>query len=341
MPRLVEIFNQQLSDDVLATRVMDIASFEQLRAATPTSNSEIIQVDAGVMQGRLKHATVAGLSLGFGTFSRALISRGVYSKERITIGFLFAGSNRQPGTERFNTVRTWGPGTEHERRHRTAASFGAISVTPEDVSSFFGPDSRLSDPAAWRRTGTFRIDPETGGAAAESLRNIMASFESRTQAITTAHAEYWKRAILEAATAAIANSESLGTFVPSAARLVRRAQEFIDASGSTPVHISQLTTALRVSRRSLERAFDEVLAISPGRYLRNKRLCEARILLRERAGRPTTVADVAFMLGFSDFGRFSGYYRSLFGENPSDTLKRPWPNKKPPEGGFQIQSHDR
>lgn len=322
MPRVVEISNQSFSDDALATRVMTIDSFEQLRAATPTSNSEIIQLDAGAMKGVLKHATIADLSLGFGTFSRALISRGVYSNDRITIGFLFDGSNRAQRSDRLETIRTWGPGAEHERRHINGASFGAISVTPAQVATFFGPDTRFGDPAAWQRAGAFRVDPEKGGAAAAELRNIMASFESRSQAITRRHADYWKRAILEAATAALANIDSAGVFVPSAVRLVRRAQEIIEDFGSTPVHISQLTTALRVPRRSLERAFDEVVGISPARYLRHKRLCDARILLRERTDSRLTVAEVAFRQGFSDFGRFSSYYRNLFGENPSETLRR-------------------
>jgi hypothetical protein len=132
MPRLVEIISQPLSDVAFATRTMSVDSFEQLRAATPTSSSEIIQVDAGRMQGRLKHATLAGLSLGFGTFSRGLISRGVYSKERITIGFLLGDSQSRSGVGHLDTIRTWPPGAEHERRHRSGASFGAISVTPKD-----------------------------------------------------------------------------------------------------------------------------------------------------------------------------------------------------------------
>src|SRR6476659_739507 len=125
MPRLVEILSQPLSDDLFSTRIMSVESFEQLRAATPTSNSEIIQVDSGRMRGRLKHATVAGLSLGFGTFSRGLISRGVYSNERITIGFLLGDWQGRSGVGRLDTIRTWPPGVEHERRHRGAASFGA------------------------------------------------------------------------------------------------------------------------------------------------------------------------------------------------------------------------
>jgi AraC family ethanolamine operon transcriptional activator len=85
--------------------------------------------------------------------------------------------------------------------------------------------------------------------------------------------------------------------------------------------MTELMSALRVSRRTLHRAFDEVLKIPPMTYLRHRRLCEARILLKEGAGQDITVADVAFKKGFSDFGRFSGYYRSLFGESPSETLR--------------------
>jgi len=44
-------------------------------------------------------------------------------------------------------------------------------------------------------------------------------------------------------------------------------------------------------------------------------------VLRERSDPDLTVADVAFSQGFSDSGRFAGYYRALFGENPSDTLR--------------------
>lgn len=325
MPRLVDEISKPITDVPFFVREMRVDSFEQLRAATSTSASEIIQVDAGRMRGRLKHATVAGLSLGFGSFSRGLISRGVYSNERVTMGFLFDDRASRAGVG-LDNVRTWSPGVEHERRHHGGASFGAISVLTEDMSSFFGPDSRFSDPSSWRRRSSFRADPQTGTAAAEALRRIMSSFESRTPRITRGHAEFWKRAILEAATAAIASTDSSDAFVSSPVKLVRRAQEFIDRSGPKPVHISELTTTLRIPRRSLYRAFDEVLGISPIRYLRHRRLCEAQIHLRYPTDPAVTVADIAFKQGFSDFGRFSGYYRSLFGENPSETLKSARPN---------------
>lgn len=321
MPRLVEIVRrQQQSGELLSTREMKVDSFEQLRAATPTSTSEIIQVEPGKMQGRLKHATIAGLSLGFGAFSRGLISRGVYSDERITIGFLLEARRGRQDVGRLGNIRVWTPGTEHQRRHTGGAAFGAISVSTEDLSNFFGQESCFADPFFWRENNSFSTDPVAGSASAEALRSIMSSFESRAGILCPKHAEFWKRAILEAATTAVANTGPSEIHVSSPLRLVRRAQEFIEVSGAVPVHLSDLVNSLRVSRSSLHRAFDEVLGVSPVAYLRHRRLCEARIQLRERANSAATVADVAFEQGFSDFGRFSRYYRSLFGEHPSETM---------------------
>jgi len=118
VPRINPMF-EPASQSLIASREIRIDSFEQLRAATPTSNAEIIQIEAGRMEGRLKHATVAGLSLGFGTFSRGLISRGVYSGERVTIGFLF--ESRTGRSRPIGNIRFWPPGMEHERRTLVAS----------------------------------------------------------------------------------------------------------------------------------------------------------------------------------------------------------------------------
>jgi len=150
----------------------------------------------------------------------------------------------------------------------------------------------------------------------------MACFESRTWRISEPQAEYWKRAILDTAATAIEASDATDAFISSPVKLVRKVQDYIEERGAEPVHISELSSHLRVSRRSLHRAFDDVLGVAPTTYLRHKRLCRARATLNESAEPVATVAEVAFQLGFSDPGRFSGYYRSLFGENPSDTLRR-------------------
>jgi transcriptional regulator GlxA family with amidase domain len=55
--------------------------------------------------------------------------------------------------------------------------------------------------------------------------------------------------------------------------------------------------------------------------LRNQRLIRARkriLLAREGA----TVKQIAAQFGFTEFGRFSVRYKTLFGESPSVTLAR-------------------
>jgi AraC family ethanolamine operon transcriptional activator len=86
------------------------------------------------------------------------------------------------------------------------------------------------------------------------------------------------------------------------------------------VHISEICAAFNVSRRSLHRAFFDVLGLGPVTFLRHKRLCAIHSILRDSAPADVTVAEVAMQQGFIELGRFSHYYHSLFGEYPSQTL---------------------
>lgn len=108
---------------------------------------------------------------------------------------------------------------------------------------------------------------------------------------------------------------------PPAAVLVRRAIEIADAQGGL-VRIAQLCGALRVSPSSLEGAFKSITGVSPHSFFLRRRLSQARsVLLRENPAQ-CKVTDVATELGFSELGRFAVRYREMFGEKPSDTLRR-------------------
>jgi AraC family ethanolamine operon transcriptional activator len=83
-----------------------------------------------------------------------------------------------------------------------------------------------------------------------------------------------------------------------------------------------LCTAVGVSQRTLEYAFQERLGASPMEFIRRLRLHAARraLLAAQRGG--VTVAQIAMTFGFYQLGRFSAEYRLLFGELPSATLTR-------------------
>ena len=104
---------------------------------------------------------------------------------------------------------------------------------------------------------------------------------------------------------------------------VMRCQEYLEGRRDEPVYTEDLCVALGMSDRSLRRFFMEMFGMSPGRYLRRRRLHLARRALKSSSSPGTTrVTDVCFAHGFFDPGRFAADYRDLFGELPSTTLHR-------------------
>ena len=103
-------------------------------------------------------------------------------------------------------------------------------------------------------------------------------------------------------------------------RVVGRARDFIEESLSGAVRLEDIARASGVGARSLQLAFRERFQLSPMEYLRARRLSEVHRALRTAAPGSLTVSDVATSHGCFHLGRFSHYYRDLFGELPSETL---------------------
>ena len=72
----------------------------------------------------------------------------------------------------------------------------------------------------------------------------------------------------------------------------------------------------------MTRAFHRFLGMGPGNYLRQRRLSAARHELLTAPLRAETVTEVAFRWGFWHLSRFAREYRSMFGESPSETVRR-------------------
>jgi AraC family ethanolamine operon transcriptional activator len=105
-------------------------------------------------------------------------------------------------------------------------------------------------------------------------------------------------------------------------RLVKRVHDFALAHQDEPLSIPQLCVAFHVSRRTLQYAFQDVCGISPGAYLRILRLNGVRRALRAPERCFLDVQDLAAQWGFWHPSQFACDYKKLFGERPSDTLRR-------------------
>jgi methylphosphotriester-DNA--protein-cysteine methyltransferase len=106
------------------------------------------------------------------------------------------------------------------------------------------------------------------------------------------------------------------------AALVRQVDQYAHRSSLARSSVAELCAKCEVPRRTLNRAFENILGMGPATYLRRIRLNNVhRALLRRRA-RSTTVTDVALTFGFWHLGRFAEQYNELFGEMPHETLHR-------------------
>ncbi len=103
---------------------------------------------------------------------------------------------------------------------------------------------------------------------------------------------------------------------------VRQARDYIEANLGFPISLADITAAAGVHVTTLLKGFKHYYEISPIAYLKLKRLEAAHRTLLAAEPLTTSVTEVATKWGFFHLGRFARDYRQLFGELPSETLKR-------------------
>lgn len=113
-----------------------------------------------------------------------------------------------------------------------------------------------------------------------------------------------------------------GRHPPPPPRTVRRAVDFLEASGAHGVTLADLVAVTGIPGRTLNEHFRNATGVSPLTYLRRVRLARVRAELRV-AGPGTTVSAIAARWGFAHAGRFSAEYKRLYGEQPRKTLRNP------------------
>ena len=104
--------------------------------------------------------------------------------------------------------------------------------------------------------------------------------------------------------------------------VVERAREFMRDHIDEPITVADLCVHLRVSRRTLQYSFQDVLDLNPVKFLRAIRLNGARRELKRADPSRETVADIAARWGFWHLSHFAADYRAMFYELPSETLRR-------------------
>jgi transcriptional regulator GlxA family with amidase domain len=111
--------------------------------------------------------------------------------------------------------------------------------------------------------------------------------------------------------------------------IVDRFEAFLKANPDRPLYLTEICAGIAVAERTLRAACEEQLGISPIRYLTLRRMRLVRHALLAADASNSTVTRIVTDHGFWELGRFSVAYRALFGESPSETLRRPAAPPKP------------
>jgi AraC-like DNA-binding protein len=104
--------------------------------------------------------------------------------------------------------------------------------------------------------------------------------------------------------------------------IIAKLEEYLEANPNTPLYLAEICAAIDAAERTLRAACEEHLGMGPIRFLTLRRMHLVRRALSD-ADSSTTVTRIVTDHGFWELGRFSVAYRALFGETPSETLRRP------------------
>ena len=230
--------------------------------------------------------------------------------------FLMRGVEMEPTT--LNRV------SENYEAHQHSsgpASLGVISLPVEEMSSVGGYD--LSPPRE-----TLSVTPAP--AAMARLQRLHAAAvqlaETAPEIIAIPDAARGlEQALGEAMAACLDTGDPAHVRVAHRhhAMVMRRLDEVLQAETEGSLYLADLCKAVGCSPQTLRACCREHLGMSPKRYLLLRRMHFARRALRRANLERTTVTEIATNCGFWELGRFSVAYRSLFGEAPLATLRRP------------------
>jgi len=211
---------------------------------------------------------------------------------------------------------------DYHCRIAAESSWAAMSLPPGDLAEA-GRVLVGRDIVAPKATKFLRPPPHL-------ISKLMNLHQAACDLATTApeifaHPEVSKaleQALISALIACLSDDVSL----PSARRqtgVMRKFEELIDAELDSPLYLADMCEKLGVTTRTLRFHCQEHLGMSPHRYLWLRRMKLARRQLMHAEPGATTVTDIATGSGFGELGRFAVQYRTLFGETPSETLRRP------------------
>jgi AraC family ethanolamine operon transcriptional activator len=288
--------------NLLNRRIVPINGPEDLRETTRGADIEAVQLKPGKLQGSIKHFGIGNLEISQGRFSSDVRLRGILHRERVVLGTILDSAGLS--TQWWKDVQPRDIGifpalAEFDAIHCGGAAYLTVSILLPELLSMLGGEEHLADPAFWNARRLCRSESHIGAVQLQQLVGILSSIDDKVAAPSDQAADFLQRSILEYFVMGVSRALPQGSARSyTGARLVSETEDYLDAADGRPVHISELCSALKVSRRSLHRAFAEALGMGPVAYLRRRRLSAVHSVLRRRDSATVQLANLPSSTAF-------------------------------------------
>jgi AraC family ethanolamine operon transcriptional activator len=299
-----------------------------MSGALQDGRMEHVQVEKGDFHGQLVHSASEQLRLDWGRYSLAVLARGGLNAERVSLALLIGGTGpwRVLGVQARNgDIVVLPEGGELVVTLPTRPQWLVMQVPCQRLETMGIDLAGLRSSSGWHVAVHDDAAQQTIRDVASILMPTDAADGTSVQLddalLTQAH-EHLFAGIVSAWAATTASRGERHEPLSSTERwrVVRRAEDYLADRLDDTIRMDELCGAAHTTLSRLERAFREVLGLSPRRYLILRRMAAARSeLLAAQPG--TTVTGTAMRWGFFHLGRFAEDYSALFGELPSQTLR--------------------
>ena len=307
--------------DAVSVRVSDTQDADELAACLTDWGQCYEQMSSGSFDGHFESYCFDGVELFRERTNQVVQQYGQPQAGTMTLAALLDTSNdgRFCGTpvslDHHIFLRG---GREFHFRTPQRVTLAAVTVDMERFGAYCQRVGELPPPGACVDTGLIRKRPQ------DELGSVMQSLHHSPDMLR--HATL-RRCLEEGLFSTLLNlcapTESGARDLTACTHqyVVLKARDYMREHVEEPITVSDLCVHIRVSRRTLQYAFQDVLGTNPARYLRNMRLNGARREIRRQTDPRAPMADIAAHWGFWHPSRFSAEYKLLFGELPSQTLK--------------------
>ena len=95
---------------------------------------------------------------------------------------------------------------------------------------------------------------------------------------------------------------------------IMRVHEYINSHFREPLSVTDLAQRFFMDKNTMTRQFKRIVGMTPGDYIRRKRLESANTLIRQGYG----VQHAGYVSGFTDYSAFFRAFRKQYGFSPSD-----------------------